>query len=109
LELKETGRAADLIAMGTRQGASLLHPQTPEIAVSEAASRTCGRLLARAGNRIRTHAYPDGGLICEDRVSRARPRMWRITADGELLPDTTYSFARQAFVRVPVPGEALAG
>ncbi len=107
VELKEGSRAADLGRMGTRQSAGVLHSQPNEIAVSAAASRTCGRLLAAAGGRIRTYAYRDGGLICEDRASRARPRMWRIAADGRLLPDSSYSFARRAFVSAPVPGEPV--
>lgn len=72
-----------------------------------AASRTCGRLLAGSSRRIRTYAYRDGGLICEDRASRARPRIWRIGPDGQLLPDSTYSFARREFVSLPVPEEIL--
>jgi hypothetical protein len=94
--------------MGTRQNGSILPSQPAEIALSRAARRTYRRLLAHASGRIRTHAYRDGGLICEDRSSRARPRMWRITADGRLLPDSTYSFARRTFVSLPAPGQALA-
>jgi hypothetical protein len=35
--------------------------------------------------------------------------MWRIAADGALLPDSSYDFARCAFVSVPVPGLAMVG
>jgi hypothetical protein len=34
--------------------------------------------------------------------------MWRIAPDGVLLPDSSYNFARQSFIRVPLPREALA-
>jgi hypothetical protein len=79
-----------------------------EVTVTEAAIRTCGRLVALMAGRIATHAYRDGGLICEDRTSRARPRMWRITPDGALLSDSSYHFTRQAFSQVPLPQEAIA-
>ena len=90
--------------MGTCQSAGLLET---EIAVSRAALRTYGRLRAAMAGRVRTYAYRDGGLICEDRTRPARPRMWRIAADGALLPDSTYSFARRAFVSTPGPLETL--
>ena len=76
-----------------------------EVTITEAAVRTCGRLLAGMADRIATYAYRDGGLICEDRTSRARPRMWRITPDGDLLSDWSYNFTRGAFVPVPLPRE----
>jgi hypothetical protein len=74
-----------------------------EIEVSEAAVRGYGRLLRAVGRRIHTHAAPDGGLICEDRTSRARPTMWRISNDGHVVPDTPYSFARRSFVASELP------
>jgi hypothetical protein len=86
------------IRMGTRQSPGLLET---EIAVSRAALRTYGRLQAAMAGRIRAHAYRDGGLVCEDRTRPARPRMWRIGADGALLADSTYSFTRRAFVSTP--------
>jgi hypothetical protein len=89
--------------MGTRQSGSLLGRHHDDITVTEAAIRTCGRLLAAMTCRIKTYAYHDGGLICEDRSSPARPRMWRVAADGALLPDSSYSFARREFVSVPAP------
>lgn len=79
-----------------------------EVTITEAAIRTCGRLVAVMAGRIATHAYRDGGLICEDRTSRARPKMWRITPDGTLLPDCSYSFTRRGFARVPLPRETTA-
>ena len=91
--------------MGTGQTGALLNVQLDEVTISEAAIRTCGALLAATTGRIRTHAYRDGGLICEDRSSRARPRLWRIAADGRLVPDSSYSFARGAFISAPVPQE----
>jgi hypothetical protein len=94
--------------MGTCQRGSVEELVADEVTVTEAAIRTCGRLVALMTSRITTHAYRDGGLICEDRSSRARPRMWRITPDGALLSDSSYNFMRQAFVRVPVPQEAIA-
>jgi hypothetical protein len=78
------------------------------VTITEAAIRACGRLVALMADRISTHACRDGGMICEDRSSRARPRMWRITPDGTLLADVSYNFTRQAFVRVPLPLEATA-
>lgn len=93
--------------MGTRQSGSLTIFRPAEITVSEAAISASGQLLAAVRGRIKTHPYRDGGLICEDRSSRARPRMWRISPDGALLPDSSYSFARGTFVSRPAPGEAL--
>ncbi|HEY1524332.1 MAG TPA: hypothetical protein VGF70_15080 [Solirubrobacteraceae bacterium] len=79
-----------------------------EATITEAALRTCGRLVALMAGRIATHASSDGGLICEDRTSRARPRMWRIMPDGALLSDSSYNFTRQKFIRAPLPQEAAA-
>jgi len=77
-----------------------------ELTISEAAIATCGRLVAAMAGRIATHASRDGGLICEDRTSRARPRMWRIAPDGGLLPDSSYSYVRHSFTRAPLPQES---
>jgi hypothetical protein len=95
--------------MGTRQSGRFLVTSAEEIAITEAAITTFWQLLGAARDRVTTHAYRDGGLICEDRTSRARPRMFRIAADGALLPDNSYNFARGAFVRAPAPGQAVAG
>lgn len=94
--------------MGTCRGGSVEDLIADQVTITEAAIRTCGRLVALMAGRIATHAYRDGGLICEDRTSRARPRMWRITPDGTLLPDCSYSFTRGGFARVPLPREAAA-
>jgi hypothetical protein len=79
-----------------------------EVAITEAAIGTLRALLAGLTGRIATYGYRDGGLICEDRTSPARPRMWRIAADGALLPDSSYNFSSGAFIRVPAPIEAVA-
>ena len=79
-----------------------------EVTITDAAIRTCGQLVALMADRIATHPYRDGGLICEDRTNRARPKMWRITPDGALLSDCCYSFTQGAFATVPVPQEAIA-
>jgi hypothetical protein len=79
-----------------------------QIRASDAAIMTWRRLVAATAGRIRTHARRDGGLICEDRTSPARPRLWRIAADGAVVPDSSYNFTRGAFIRAPVPGEVLA-
>ena len=92
--------------MGTCPGGSVETLLAEEVTITEAAIRTCGRLVATMAGRIATHAYRDGGLICEDRTSRARPRMWRITPEGTLLCDSSYSFARGAFATVALPQEA---
>jgi hypothetical protein len=89
--------------MGTCQQGRIHGSAHHEPAVSEAALRTCDRLLANMTGMVKTHAYRDGGLICEDRTSPARPRVWRIAADGALLPDSSYSFRHQAFVLAPLP------
>lgn len=69
-----------------------------EIEISQAAIGAYGRLMRVVGRRLFTHAARDGGLICESRASRTRPTMWRILPDGEILPDTPYSYARGEFV-----------
>lgn len=72
-------------------------------AVTEAALGAYGRLLAIVGRRLRTHPARDGGLICEDRRSRTRPAMWRISPDGALLADRRYSFTLRTFTAVALP------
>ncbi len=94
--------------MGTCPTGGVEELVADEVTVTEAAIRTCGRLAALMARRIAIHAYRDGGLICEDRTSRARPRVWRISPDGALLSDSSYNFTRQAFIRVPLPQEAIA-
>ena len=94
--------------MGTCREGSVEAVVAEQVTITEAAIRTCGQLVVLMAGRIATHAYRDGGLICEDRTSRARPRMWRITPDGTLLSDCSYSFTRGSFARVPLPQEAIA-
>ena len=74
-----------------------------QIEISPAAISAYGRLLGAVGRRLYTHAAPDGGLICEDRTSKARPTMWRILPDGEIHPDRPYSYRRSGFVAVELP------
>ena len=76
-----------------------------ELTITEEAIGTFRALLGALTGRVRTHAYRDGGLICEDRTSPARPRVWRIAADGALLPERSYNFARGGFISVPLPAE----
>ncbi len=96
------------MTMGTCLAGSVEPSLAEEVTITEAAIRTCGRLVAMMTGRISTHAYRDGGLICEDRTSRARPKMWRITPDGALLSDCSYSFVRGVFAPVPLPQETAA-
>jgi hypothetical protein len=74
-----------------------------ETEISRAAICAYGRLLRVLKGRIRTHASSDGGLICELRVGRARPLLWRILPDGTVAADSRYSFVRGAFVTAPLP------
>ena len=74
-----------------------------ETEISRAAIRAYGRLLRVLEGRIRTHASTDGGLICELRVGRARPLLWRISPDGSVMADSRYSFVRGGFVTAPLP------
>jgi hypothetical protein len=73
----------------------------PEL--TDAAMGAYGRLLAIFGARLQTHPTRDGGMICEDRRTRTRPAMWRISPDGAILPDSRYSFALGGFTPVAVP------
>ena len=92
--------------MWRRRGRGRQSSERGEFTVSDAAIRTGGTVLAAMAGRIRTHAYPDGGLICEDRTSRARPSVWRISPDGSVVPASVYSFARREFIagRIPQTG-----
>jgi hypothetical protein len=74
-----------------------------EVKITRAAIRGYGRLLRAVGGRIQLHASSDGGLICEDRTSRARPRIWRISPDGVVEPDRPYSFVGRSFVAAELP------
>lgn len=74
-----------------------------EIEISAGAICGYGRLLGLLGATLITHATKDGGLICEHRTPRARPTLWRISADGEVLPDSPYSFVSRAFVTANLP------
>ena len=74
-----------------------------EIEISEAAIRAYARLVRILEGRIRTHATRDGGLICELRVGRARPMLWRIRPDGAVAADSRYSFVRGGFFAAPLP------
>jgi hypothetical protein len=74
-----------------------------QVEITEAAIGTCGRLQAANRGRLTTYRSGDGGLICEDRVSPARPRMWRILPTGELQPDRRYSFTLHAFTSGALP------
>jgi hypothetical protein len=81
-----------------------------EVEISAAAVRSYARLLHAVGHRIHTYGTRDGGLICEDRSSLARPTIWRILGDGTIVADAPYSFVRRAFVPAepPVPGRVPA-
>ena len=73
----------------------------PEI--TDAAIDAFARLLVLTGGPLRTHGRQDGGLICEDRTRRAHPRLWRISPEGELLPDSRYDHARRRFIATALP------
>jgi hypothetical protein len=74
-----------------------------EIEITDAAISGFSRLLSAVRGRIETHAFGDGGLICEDRTVRARPTIWRVTPDGAVLPDTPYNFRLRAFIPAGLP------
>ena len=74
-----------------------------ELEITGAAVNAFARLLIAVGGPLRTHGCADGGLICEDRTSRARPNIWRISRDGEVLADRPYSFKLRAFVAAALP------
>jgi hypothetical protein len=70
----------------------------PKLEVSEAAIAGFVRLRATMRRQIEIHASDDGGLICEDRTSPARPTLWRVSPDGDVLPDSPYNYYAQSFV-----------
>ena len=74
-----------------------------ETEISLAAIGAYGRLLRAVGGTLCTHATTDGGLICEYRASRALPTMWRVLPDGEICPDSPYSYSRGQFVAAKLP------
>jgi hypothetical protein len=74
-----------------------------DVEITEAAIGSYRRLLRAVGGMIQLHASRDGGLLCEDRRSRARPRIWRIAPDGAVEADRPYSFTRRAFVAAQLP------
>lgn len=79
-----------------------------EIEISLDAIAGYARLLRVVGPRLVTHATTDGGLICEYRPSRARPIMWRVRPDGEIVSDTPYSYALAKFVTADLPPHVAA-
>ena len=78
-------------------------PPTPEIEITRAAIDGVSRLRRAVEVNLRMYPRKDGGLICEDPSSRARPRLWRISPDGAVHPDTPYNFRLREFVAAPVP------
>jgi hypothetical protein len=74
-----------------------------ELEITDAAIGTFARLLVVTGRRLKTHGSGDGGMICEDRTSPARPTLWKISPDGGLVPDSRYNYARRAFAPVALP------
>ena len=75
----------------------------PEPEISRAAVRSYVRLLRAVGGKLQLHVTRDGGLLCEDRRSPARPTVWRISADGNVEPDRPYNFLLGAFVPARLP------
>ena len=71
--------------------------------ITRAAVAGCARLSRAVGGRVVTHAERGGGLICEKRGDRARPTLWRITADGKVLSDSPYSYQSRR-IRCRRPG-----
>jgi hypothetical protein len=78
-------------------------PDEDEVEISSSAIAGYRWLLAAVGGTIHTHACGDGGLLCEKRTHRARPTIWRVAADGTVLPDSPYDYARRAFVTAALP------
>jgi hypothetical protein len=74
-----------------------------EFEITAAAICGYGRLLRVLGGTVITHAAKDGGLICEHRAASPRPTLWRISADGTVVPDSPYSFLLGAFVPASLP------
>ena len=75
-----------------------------ELEISDAALGAYGRLLRAMRRVITTHPARDGGLICEDRTTPAKPILWRISPDGTVTPDSRYNFANRGFVSASLPG-----
>lgn len=71
--------------------------------ITVAALHAYGRLLRAVGRTVTTHAASDGGLICEDRTRPSRPTVWRIAADGTVLPDSQYDFVQRSFIAGRLP------
>jgi len=71
--------------------------------ITEAAITGLGRLLRVVKGKLETHPSGDGGLICEYRRSHARPTIWRVSCDGEVLPDSPYSYRHRTFVPAQLP------
>jgi hypothetical protein len=84
-----------------RPSPNLLTPRT-DTEITDAALRAYRRLRAAVGG-LRAHRAGDGGLICEHRLSRARPILWRISPSGTVLPDSRYSFALRTFTTAALP------
>lgn len=101
--LQTHGPNADVALVGTTTGQTGFSLERGDIEITSAAMRTYGRLVTSSGGRVIGHPFPDGGVICEDRTRFARPTLWRIRADGRLLPDNRYSFMRRGFVTTTVP------
>lgn len=74
-----------------------------QIQVSGAAARAYRRLLGAIGASLKAHPCGNGGLICEYRASRARPVLWRISPEGQVLPDSRYSFTLMTFTAATLP------
>jgi hypothetical protein len=74
-----------------------------EIEITDAALGGYRRLLGAVRGTVRSYAFGDGGLICEDRTVRARPTVWRVSPDGAVLPDTPYNFRLGAFIPAGLP------
>jgi hypothetical protein len=73
------------------------------VEITEAAIRGLSRLLGAVRGKLETHPAGDGGLICEDHRFHARPTIWRVSSDGDVLPDSPYSYRLRAFIPAPLP------
>jgi hypothetical protein len=102
-DYRTSGRVPIYDHMGASEGQARRASCRGEIEITEAAISGFSRLLSAVRGRIETHAFGDGGLICEDRTVRARPRIWRVTPDGAVLPDTPYNFRLRAFISAGLP------
>jgi hypothetical protein len=89
--------------MGANEAQARSASSRGEIEITDAAISGFSRLLSAVRGRIETHAFGDGGLICEDRTVRAQPTIWRVTPDGTVLPDTPYHFGFRAFIPAGLP------